>query len=123
MGIEDHDPKEIILPTWLDQYKKEMDPVHWQLTQFNSNIYIMEKISSVDFGLLGTTTNNFWYLVFASMFETNVMILWRLVDPSDVTLNMRILRDRIRKNLRDDSLRNGKDKGTFRLSYFNKWRR
>ena len=106
MGIEDHDPKEVILPAWLDQYKKEMDPVHWQLTQFNSNIYIMEKISSVDFGLLGTTTNNFWYLVFASMFETNVMILWRLVDPSDVTLNMRILRDRIRKNLRDDSLRN-----------------
>ncbi len=106
MGIEDRDPKEVILPAWLSQYEKEMNPIHWQLTQFNSNIYIMEKIMNVDFGLLGTTTNNFWHLVFASMFETNVMILWRLVDPSDVTLNMRILRDRIRDNLRDDSLRN-----------------
>lgn len=106
MGIEDHDPKEVILPAWLDQYKKEMDPVYGQLTQFNSNIYIMEKITSIDLNLLGTATNNFWHLVLASMFETNVMILWRLVDPSDVTLNMRILRDRIRGNLRDDSLRN-----------------
>ena len=106
MGIESRDPKEVILPAWLGQYKKEMNPIHWQLTQFNSNIYIMEKIMNVDFSLLGTTINNFWHLVFASMFETNVMILWRLVDPSDVTLNMRILRDRIRDNLRDDSLRN-----------------
>lgn len=105
MGIEDHDPKEVILPAWLDQYKKEMDPVYWQLTQFNSNIYIMEKITSIDLNLLGTATNNFWHLVLASMFETNVMILWRLVDPSDVTLNMRIIRDHIRDNLRDDNLK------------------
>lgn len=116
MGIEDYDQKDVILPVWLDQYKKEMDPVHWQLTQFNSNIYIMEKITSFDFGLLGITTNNFWHLVVASMFETNVMILWRLVDPRDVTLNMRAIRDHIRDNLRDDNL---KDEFKELISKFN----
>lgn len=110
MGIKDDDPKKVFLPDWLDQYEKEMDPVHWQLIQFNCNIYIMEKIMSVDFGLLGYTTNNFWHLLFASMFETNVMILWRLVDPSESTLNMRIIRDHIRVNLRNDNLKNEFDK-------------
>lgn len=110
MGIKDYDPKKVILPAWLDQYEKEMDSIHWQLIQFNCNIYIMEKIMSVDFGLLGYTTNNFWHLLFASMFETNVMILWRLVDPKDSTLNMRIIRDRIRANLRNNILKNEFDR-------------
>lgn len=106
MGIKDDDPKIVILPAWLDQYEKEMDPIHWQLIQFNCNIYIMEKIMNIDFGLLGHTTNNFWHLLFASMFETNVMILWRLVDPSEKTLNMRIIRNHIRAKLRNDNLKN-----------------
>ena len=106
MGLKDDDPKKVIFPAWLDQYEKEMNAVHWQLIQFNCNIYILEKIMSVDFVFLGYTTNNFWHLLFASMFETNVMILWRLVDPSDSTLNMRVIRDRIRVNLCNNKLKN-----------------
>jgi len=106
VGINDYNPKKVILPACLNQYEKEMDPIWWQLIQFNCNIYIMEKIMSVDFVLLGYTTNIFWRLLFESMFETNVMILWRLVDPKKSTLSMRIIRDHIRDNLRNDDLKN-----------------
>lgn len=92
-------PENILVSDWIEQYELEMSPVHWQLTQFNSNIHIMDRIGATDFSLLGTTATDYWHLTFASMFETNVMILWRLVDPNDNTLTLRALRVNIREHL------------------------
>ncbi len=82
-----------------------MFPVATQLTQLNCNLHIMNKIANFPFTELGEITKDFWYLTCASMFETNIMIVWRLVDPKKNVHSIRNLRSKIANNLKNDALR------------------
>ena len=105
MGIRQMTSAEVLKETWLSTYNQEMFPIATQLTQLNCNLHIMKKIASFPFTELGEIVNDFWYLTCASMFETNVMIVWRLVDPKKNVHSISNLRSKIANNLKNDGLR------------------
>ncbi len=102
MQIQEMKPDDLIRPSWLDSYEKEIEALWWQLVQLNSNVFILEKLSAFPFDLFQIIRTPFWELVRASLFETSVMIIWRLVDPGEKTLTLAHFKDRIRENLREE---------------------
>ena len=80
-------PEQLFPRSWLPTYEKEIRAIWWQLVQLNSNLLILDKIVSFPFNLLQISITPFWHFVYAGLFETSVMIIWRLVDTNRKTLS------------------------------------
>ena len=87
MDFNEIHPNELINLDWFDNYQKEITALWWQLVQLNNNLFIMEHIAAFPFGLL-TGRTPFWLFVYGGLFEVNIMIVWRLVDPKENTLTL-----------------------------------
>jgi hypothetical protein len=105
MSIKRTPPDEVLSQNWLDTYNQEMFPINTQLIQLNCNLHIIGKIAAFPFHELGEIVKDFWLLTSAAMFETNIMIVWRLVDPKKNVHSLINLKKRIGNNLRTNALR------------------
>ena len=101
MQLQTSQPQEVISSSWLDSYEKEIEALWWQLVQLNSSVFVLEELAAFPFDLFQPMLGPFWRLARASLFETSVMIIWRLVDPKEKTLTLPHFRDSIRDNLED----------------------
>jgi hypothetical protein len=105
LSIKHMPPQDVINEAWLATYNEEMFPVTTQLTQLNCNLYNINKIANFPFTELGEITKDFWLLACAAMFETSVMIVWRLVDPKKNVHSLMNLKNSIGKNFKNDALK------------------
>ena len=80
MKIQDMPPKDVIEPSWYASYEQNIEAVWWQLVRLNSTFFVLEKILSFPFDLFQPMpgTKNFWKLVENALFETCVLIIWRV---------------------------------------------
>jgi len=100
-------PKEdLIEPSWLDSYNKNIEALWWQLVKLNSKIYVLDKILQFPFDLFEPISpRNFWNLAVSSFFDSCIMILWRVsVDNSNKDgLTLEQLKNQILKHLSEEN--------------------
>jgi hypothetical protein len=96
-------PKDLLLPSWLDEYERKIDLIHQQLIRLNSNTFILERIFPFRFDLFTPFHQDFWVLVEQALFESSVMIVWRVgVDSRSEGLTLQQLKNEILRNLKSD---------------------
>lgn len=108
MNIREWSPEKVVEPSWLDEYNQKLDVIWWQLVRLNSNILILEEIFAFPFDLLQSEppSRNFWNLVTDALFETSVMIIWRVaVDTRNEVLTLQMLKNEIRQHLKTEDYR------------------
>lgn len=99
MDLNTMDPEELISSNYLEDYKKETTALVWQIRQLNYNLLFLEKIVKFPFKIFVINPWPFWHLIKANLFETIVMIIWRLVDTNKKALTLLSLKDKIQKEL------------------------
>jgi len=76
MQLEQMTPEDLIRPSWLTQYEKEMTAIWWKLVRLSSNLFILKKVDCFPFDLFAPIPQPFWILVRYSLFDTSAMIIW-----------------------------------------------
>jgi len=99
MDLNAMDPKELIGTDYFEDYKKETNALVWQIIQLNYNLFFLEKIVKFPFRIFRINPLPFWHLITDSLFETSVMIIWRLVDKNEKTLSLFNLKNKIKHRL------------------------
>ena len=70
--------------------------------RLNTSVFILEKIAAFPFHLFAPLENPFWKTVYECLFETSVMVIWRIaVDTHHDALTIRRLKNGVRKNMRE----------------------
>lgn len=101
MNFNEMQPNELLLSSHLNEYKNNIEAVWWQLVRLNSNIFILEKAEAFRFDLFGNYSRTFWELLKQSLFETSVMVVWRVaVDSHSDGLTLQKLKNRFFKILK-----------------------
>ncbi len=103
MQLQEMHPYDLIDPSWVPSYEREITAMWWQLVQLDSNLFILDKLSAFPFDLFQPVPEPFWKVVYDSLFETSIMIVWRVgLDADRRTLTLPQLTDKIRQNLREE---------------------
>lgn len=112
MELREMDPKDLIEPSWFDSYEKQKNTLWWQLVLLNSQLYILERLDAFPFNLFLPSDLHFLHLVDNALFESSVMIIWRIAvddDPDILTIQKlkgrimkRMLKQEYRKELTED---------------------
>jgi len=103
MSVKKLPPKDLLLPSWSDEYEEKIDLIHQQLVRLNSSTFILEKLFSFRFDLFTPFNQNFWALIEQALFETCIMIVWRVgVDSHAEGLTLQQLKKEVLHNLKDD---------------------
>jgi hypothetical protein len=106
MRFEEMQPEDLIKPLWLDSYKKQTEAIWWQLVQLNSNVFVLEKLAEFPFDLFVYPPSPMWQLAYDALFETSVMIVWRVgVDKDAKVLTIPKLVSQVKDNLRQGTYR------------------
>ena len=99
MNLNAMGPKELISSNYFEDYKNETNALVWQIIQLNYNLLFLEKIVKFPFKIFVINPWPFWHLMKANLFETSIMIIWRLVDTNKKTLTLLSLKNKIRNEL------------------------
>ena len=99
MYLNEMDPKELISSNYFEYYKKETNALVWQIIQLNYNLLFLERIVKFPFKILTINPWPFWHLMKADLFETSIMIIWRLVDTNKKTLTLLSIKNKIKNEL------------------------
>jgi len=102
MNLMEMPSKEVILPAWWNCYEKNIEVIQWQLVRLNSSIFVLEKFFTFRFDLFAPVpySGSFWFLAEQALFETCVMVIWRVVtDTNSEGLTLRQLKNDIFQNL------------------------
>ena len=102
MKLQEMAPKDLIESAWLDAYEENIEALWWQLVRLNSSIFVLDKVLSFPFDLFqpSPVPRHFWNLVQNALFETCVMVIWRVaVDNRSEGLTLQQLKNKIRENL------------------------
>lgn len=103
MRLEEMKFEDLIHPDWLDTYKKEITALWWQLVRLDANLFILKKLAGFPFNLFQTVAEAFWKMVYDSLFETSIMIVWRVaLDADRRTLTLQQLGHKIKQNLHEE---------------------
>ena len=88
-----------IRPEKLDAYKKDIEVISQQVVRLNSHFYCIKRIHEFPFGLFKHENMPFWILVVDSMFESLVMIIYKILIDNDgkggKTLTLKKLKNKI----------------------------
>jgi hypothetical protein len=93
-------PENLVRPECLEEYKRELEAVWWQLVRLNSSLFILRKLSDYPFELLFLQDDlHFWDLTIAGLSDTCIMIACKLAidnDDDSRVLTIYSLRDNIK---------------------------
>ncbi|MBZ0301862.1 MAG: hypothetical protein K8J31_19090 [Anaerolineae bacterium] len=106
--MEGISPQEAIDPLWIEKYEKQRDKIWHQLVDYNSSLFLLQRIESFPFELLLPDPDDriFWNLTKIALWERCIMIAWRVgVDDGNNTLTLKSLKNSIDKNLQDEKTR------------------
>lgn len=100
------DPKDILDPSWLDSYKKQMEAFWWQIVRLNSSMYVLERIAEFRFDVFLEQPHHFWNLVRNALVESCILIIWKIaVDPGPDALGLRQFKNQVFKHIRIENIR------------------
>ena len=109
MEIDRLSPKDIIEESWLVSYEQNVEAIWWQLVRLNSTIFVLEKILSFPFDLFHPlpATKHFWNLVENALFETCILIIWRVGVDTVYTegLTLQQFKNQVFQHLKTDEYR------------------
>ena len=98
--------RDILDPLWLPEYEQDMQILHQQLWRLNSCVFLMEKIFPFPFDAVQAPVFPFWVIVTDSMFETCILIIWRVaVDCQGDGVTLQGLRNKIFKNIKNQQMK------------------
>ncbi len=86
---------------YLDKYEQDLDRIWRDVIHLNSNYYILEKINSFPFDLINEETT-FWEVTYTSIYESSILIIWRLLQDNQSATSMTKFRNDIVWNLIDN---------------------
>jgi hypothetical protein len=100
--------KKILDPLWFKTYTEDIKALAVQLLQFNTDLFILEKIINFEFRLFGYVPgrNTFWRFIADSLYESCIMCAWRIaVDTDSRCLTASKLKKEILNNVTDEDAR------------------
>lgn len=96
MKLEDHRTSEIIHNAYLNSYESEVGAIAVEITNFNANLYLMEKIFNFPWGLILDDFGPFWEYVEKALFDSVILSIWKLcIDQDAQGLTLGKLRNKI----------------------------
>lgn len=120
LDIRDISPKDALNKDWVDTYKKEHEAIWWEIVRYNTNLFILNKISKFPFKtfLISFNDSNFWRNTTRALFDSNILIIWRIVvDKGQDVLTIKRLKNSIRKNIIDNKIRSIFDKQLTEINF------
>lgn len=89
-------PKELFQEVWLEEYEKSIEAIGGQLIKLNLGLLVLEKILHFPFHVFEDYPSVFWSLIEYSLFETSVLIIWRIgIDAGERGLTLRKLKNQV----------------------------
>jgi len=105
MNLKSLKPKEVIKEEWCQEYEDQIEMIWSQIVRLNLNLFVLEKIIKFPFKLFFPLGVPFWELVYHSLFETNILIIWEIaIDNDKNILTIKRLKNEVIKNIKDQSL-------------------
>ncbi|QEM69107.1 hypothetical protein FO488_13675 [Geobacter sp. FeAm09] len=99
MSLNDHQTAEIIDPAHLAAYELEVSAIANEVTNFNANLYLMEKILNFPWSLILDDYGPFWEYVEKALFDSVILSIWKLtIDTESQGLTLGQLRNKIFKD-------------------------
>ena len=108
MRLGDCTTSEIIHPAHLAAYELEVGAIANEITNFNANLYLMEKIFNFPWDLILDDYGPFWEYVEKALFDSVILSIWKLCidqDPQGLTLGKlrnKIMIDYVKPEFRDE---------------------
>lgn len=103
MNLREMSPEDLLEPSWIVTYEQSIEVLFQQLVRLNSSIFVLEKILAFRFDLFKPYPRLFWNLVESALFETCILIVWRVaIDSSDEGITLRQLKNEIFQHFRKD---------------------
>jgi len=97
--LNDHKTSEIINPAHLAAYELEVGAIANEITNFNANLYLMEKIFHFPGALILDDFGPFWEYVEKALFDSVILSIWKLcIDTDGEGLTLGKLRNKIVKD-------------------------
>ena len=78
MNLQSMQPEQIIEPSYLPVYKQEIDILFKYLSRLNAEVFLLDKMANFPFDIFPPSEGAFWRLVGDALFETSIMIIWRV---------------------------------------------
>lgn len=108
MALNDHKTDEIINPVHLNAYEVEVGAIANEITNFNANLYLLQKIFNFPWGMILDDFGPFWEYVEKALFDSVILSIWKLCidqDPEGLTLGKlrnKMMKDYIKKEFEDE---------------------
>jgi len=108
LRLEDCRISEIIHPAYVDAYELEVGGIANEITNFNANLYLLEKIFNFPWDLILDDFGPFWEYVEKALFDSVILSIWKLSidqDPQGLTLGRlrnKIVKDYIKPEFKDE---------------------
>lgn len=102
MKLDDLKIEDIIKPANLADYALEVETIANEVTNFNANLYLMEKIFNFPWDLISNVYGPFWEYVEKALFDSVILSIWKLcIDTEARGLTL----SRLKNNLNKDYLK------------------
>ncbi len=110
MNLHEMNPEDVIQSSWIETYRKERDALYKQFVDFNTNLYLFEKIISFPFGLFVGTYTTFWQAASNAFLESCLLTIYRIaIDSQKGALTVQKFRRNILNNIRSEVFLEGFD--------------
>lgn len=99
-------PQTLLEPSWFPEYEASIDALWRQLLRLNANNMVLDKLLDFPLSLLAPKEQLFWDLIKEALFESSVLIIWRVAVDDDrrvLTLGklMKLIATQIKPEFRD----------------------
>lgn len=108
MKLDELKTAEVIDPAHIEAYELEVGAIAKEVTNFNANLYLMEKIFNFPWDLILDDFGPFWEYVEKALFDSVILSIWNLCIDTEARgltlskLKNNILRDYIKPEFRDE---------------------
>lgn len=98
--------KGILKSSWYDDNEQSINTMQQQIYRLNSNMFVIGKVLSFPFEYVYSEYPLFWGLTVDSLFETSILIIWKVVAEGDIGgFTMQKFKKGVLKNLCDVNYR------------------
>lgn len=99
MLLDESNTSEIILPAHLAAYELEVGAIANEITNFNANLYLLEKIFNFPWDLILDDWGPFWEYIEKALFDSVILSIWKLcIDKKYEGLTLGKMRDKLMKD-------------------------
>jgi AbiU2 len=108
LKLEELKTTDIIAPTHIAAYELEVGTIANEVTNFNANLYLMQKVFNFPWDLILDDYGPFWEYVEKALFDSVILSIWKLCIDTEARgltlskLKNNILRDYIKAEFRDE---------------------